>query len=63
MTDEDRQQIRENLAEIGVPEEAVEFENLALYGPSSISVEVELDELEEKREQILDAVEEVIRRL
>ena len=40
MTDEDRQQIRENLAGIGVPEEAVEFENLARYGPSSISVEV-----------------------
>ena len=62
MTDEDRHQIRENLAQIGVPEEAVEFENLAIYGPSSISVEVELDELVEKRETILDAVEQVIRR-
>ena len=62
MSDEDRQQIRENLAQIGVPEEAVEFENLARYGPSSISVEVELDELVEKRETILDAVEQVIRR-
>ena len=62
MTDEDRQQIRENLAGIGVLEEAVEFENLAIYGPSSISVEVELDELAEKREPILDAVEQVIRR-
>ena len=63
VTDEDRQHIRENLAEIGVPEEAIEFENLSLYGPSSISVEVQLDELEEKSDQILDAVEEVIRRL
>ena len=62
MSDEDRQQIRENLAQIGVPEEAVEFENLARYGPSSISVEVKLDELVEKRERILDAVEQVIRR-
>ena len=62
MTDEDRQQIRENLAEIGVSEESVEFENLVPYGPSSISVEVALDELDEKREQILDAVESVIRR-
>ena len=62
MTDEDRQKIRENLAEIGVPKEAVEFENLAIYGPSSISVEVELDELVEKREPILEAVEQVIRR-
>ena len=62
MTDDDRQQIRENLAQIGLPEESVEFENLARYGPSSISVEVELDELAEKRESILDAVEDVIRR-
>ena len=62
MTDEDRQQIRDNLSQIGIPEEAVEFENLALYGPSSISVEVELDELVEKSEPILDAVEQVIRR-
>ena len=62
MTDEDRQQIRENLAGIGVPEEAVEFENLARYGPSSISVEVELDELAKKGGPILDAVEQVIRR-
>ena len=62
MTDEDRQQIRENLAGIGVPEEAVEFENLARYGPSSISVEVELDELVKKTGPILDAVEQVIRR-
>ncbi len=62
MTDEDRQQIRENLAEIGVSEESVEFDNLVPYGPSSISVEVALDELDEKREQILDTVESVIRR-
>ena len=62
MSDEDRHQIRDNLAGIGVLEEDVEFENLATYGPSSISVEVELDDLVEKREQILDAVEQVIRR-
>ena len=62
MTDEDRQQIRENLSEIGVPEEAIEFGNLVRYGPTSISVEVGLEELAEKREAILEAVEEVIRR-
>lgn len=62
MTDEDRQQIRENLAETGVPVEAVEFEQLATFGPSSITVEVKLDELVEKREPILDAVEQVVRR-
>ena len=62
MTDEDRQQIRENLAEIGISEESVEFDHLVPYGPSNISVEVALDELDEKKEQILDAVESVIRR-
>ncbi len=62
MTGEDRQQIRENLAQLGISEEAVEFGDLARYGPASISVEVELDELAGKREQVLDAVEQVIRR-
>ena len=62
MTADDRKLIRDSLAEIGVPEDAVEFVNLARYGPSSISVDVSLDELAEKREQILDIVEEVIRR-
>lgn len=62
MTKEDRQQIKDNLEEIGVPEEAVEFEHLGRYDPSMISVEVELDELAEKREPVLDAIEQVIRR-
>lgn len=62
MTDEDRQQIRESLAEIGIPEERVEFKSLARYGPPSISVEVQLDELAEKRESILVVVEDVVRR-
>ena len=62
MTDEDRQEIRESLAEIGLPEEAVEFENLSRYEPPTISVEVGLEELAEMREPILEAVEAVIRR-
>ena len=62
MTSEDRRQIRENLAQLGISEEAVEFGELAWYGPTSISVEVELDELADKQEQVLDAVEQVIRR-
>ena len=62
MTDEDRQQIRDNLVELGIPQEAVEFENLTRYGTSSISVEVDLDEVAEKREPILEAVAEAIRR-
>ncbi len=62
MTDEDRQQIRDSLAEIGISEERVEFKDVARYGPPSISVEVELDELAEKRESILVVVEDVVRR-
>lgn len=62
ITEEDRQQIKDDLEEIGVPEEAVEFEHLGRYDPSIIFVEVELDELAEKGEPILDAIEQVIRR-
>ena len=62
MTDGDRQDIRDEMAEIGIPEEDVEFSTLARYGPSAISVEVTLDQLTEKRNLIVDAAEEVIRR-
>ena len=62
MTADDRQDIREKLAAIGVPEEAIEFESFGRYGPASISVEVELSELAALSEPILDAVEEVVRR-
>ena len=62
MTGEDREEIREKLAELGVAEEDVEFESQGRYGSSIISVEVELSELAEKSEPVLEAVEEVIRR-
>ena len=62
MSAEDRNEIIAKLAEIGVPEEAIEIEDLFRYGGSSISVEVELDELEVKSQAILDAVESVLRR-
>ncbi len=62
MTADDRKEIIEELAELGVSEEAVEFENLGRYGQSSISVEVELSEIAELGERILDAVEAVVRR-
>ncbi len=62
MTADDRQDIRDNLAAIGVPEEAIEFEDFGRYGLSSVSVEVELSELAALGEPILDAVEEVVRR-
>ena len=62
MSAEDRNEIIAKLAELGVPEEAIEIEELYRYGASSISVEVELDELEEKSQAILDAVESVLGR-
>ena len=62
MSAEDRNEIIAKLAELGVPEEAIEIEELFRYGASSISVEVELDELEEKSQAILDAVESVLGR-
>ena len=62
MTDDDRADIKEGLAELGISEESVEFSHIAVYGPSSISVEVSLDEFDEIKDQIVDAVEEVIRR-
>ena len=62
MSAEDRNEIVAKLAEIGVPEEAIEIEDLFRYGGSSISVEVELDELEVKSQAILDAVESVLGR-
>ncbi len=62
MTDEDRRQIRDNLAQLGVAEEAVEFGGQTGYGTAIISVKAGLDELAGKREQVLEAVERVIRR-
>ena len=62
MSAEDRNKIIAKLGELGIPEEAIEIEELFRYGASSISVEVELDELEEKSQAILDAVESVLGR-
>ena len=59
---EDRQDIRASLVAIGVNEEAVEFEHLARYEPSAISVEVEVDEFANKGNAIVNAIEKVVRR-
>ena len=59
---EDRQEIVANLVAIGLTEEAVEFGNLVRYEPSSISVEVDIDEFATLGETIVEAVEEVVRR-
>ena len=62
MTDEDRQDILDALAALGVQEEEIEFSGLVGYGQASITVEVALDKLDELKKAIIDAVEEVIRR-
>ena len=59
---EDRQDILANLAAIGLNEEAVEFEHRLRYEPSSISVEVEIDQFAGTGDAIVDAVEKVVRR-
>ena len=59
---EDRQDILANLAAIGFNEEAVEFEHLGRYEPSSVSVEVEVDDFASTGDAIVDAIEKIVRR-
>ena len=59
---EDRQEIRDNLVAIGLAEDAVEFGHLGRYEPTSISVEVAVDEFATLGETIVEEVEEVVRR-
>ena len=59
---EDRDEIRANLVSIGVAEEAVEFDHLARYEPTSISVEVDVNEYATLGDSIVEQVEDVVRR-
>jgi uncharacterized protein YggE len=62
MSGEDRKDIKKKLAGLGTDENAVEFVRLRGYGPASISVELETAEVLEMGPQVVDAVEEVVRR-
>ena len=62
LSQEDRQDILANLAAIGFNEEAVEFEHLGRYEPSSVSVEVEVDDFAGTGDAIVDAIEKIVRR-
>lgn len=62
LSDRDRDEIIANLEAIGLSEEDVEFGHLGRYEPTSISVEVEIDDLAAKGDPIVDAIEEVVRR-
>ncbi len=62
LSDKDREDIRANLVSIGLAEEAVDFESVGRYEPTTISVEVDIDDFAALGESIVDQVEEVVRR-
>ena len=61
LSDDDRDDIVAKLVEIGIPETDVEFDYRGRYGQTSISVALLPSEVGEKSEEILEAVEEVVR--
>ena len=62
LSSEDREDIVQNLMDIGIGEDAIEFGSGQQYDPETISVEVQIEDLPEIGDLILDAVEDVIRR-
>ncbi len=62
LSSKDRADVVQNLVDIGIVEDAIEFESGRQYDPESISVEVGMDDLPEIGDLILDAVEDVVRR-
>ena len=62
LSHEDRDDIVQNLLDIGISVDDIEFESGQQYDPETISVEVQIDDLPEIGDLILDAVEDVIRR-
>ena len=62
LSSEDRADVIQNLMDIGIGEDDVEFESGRQYDPEIISVEVEMEGLPEIGDLILDAVEDVVRR-
>ena len=62
LSDDDRDDIVENLGELDIPETDIAFDFQGRYGATTIAVAVEPDEIADEHEEILEAVEEVIRR-
>ena len=62
LSHEDREDVVQNLMDIGIGEDDVEFESGQEYDPETISVEVQIGNLPEIGDLILDAVEDVVRR-
>ena len=62
LSEKDREEIRTNLEAIGIAEDDIEFEILSRYEPSTISVEVAVEEIATLGDPIVDAVEDIVRR-
>ncbi len=62
LSTEDRRDIVANLVAMGVSEAAIDFEHLGRYEPTSITVEVNVDEYADTGESIVAAIEKVVRR-
>ena len=62
LSGEDRDDVAQNLMDMGIGEDDIEFEYGQPYGPETISVEVRMEDLPEIGNLILGAVEDVVRR-
>ena len=61
LSSEDKKDVIESLAELGIEESAVEFIRIGRYEPTTIAVEVEVEDVSAKATQVIEAVEEVVR--
>ena len=62
LSGEDRDDVVQNLMDMGIGEDDIQFESGQPYGPETISVEVRMEDLPEIGDIILGAVEDVVRR-
>ena len=62
LSNEDRDDVVQNLMDMGIGEDDIQFESGQLYGLETISVEVQMEDLPEIGDLILGAVEDVVRR-
>ena len=62
LSHEDRDDVLQNLVDLGIDGDDIDFESGQEYEPEVISVEVQIEDLPEIGDLILDAVEDVIRR-
>ena len=61
LSEDDRDDIVQRLAELDIPEEDIEFDYRSRYGEPTISVAIEPRDIADQHEEILDAVKEVVR--